>query len=102
MMAATEEAAGAKPAAATKGLATFRSYRVTATLALQPGATVRLNPAQARDRKHNLAPIGSGSLFKVCQPVEFKAGETVGLAAVAKTDLGKVVALETADASKPA
>ena len=77
----------------------MKMYRVTGgVLALPPATTLRLPLAAARERGHLLTGVrDDGDGFVLATTLghqQFKAGEVVGLAAVAKSQVGLVEPLK--------
>lgn len=52
--------------------------RIIALTTLGPGAVLTLTPAQVRDRRHALAPLGEDR-YAVVAAVQFKVGEVLGV-----------------------
>jgi len=73
--------------------------RVLSAVTFAAGTRLALDPRQAGARQHAVRPLGKG-LFEVSQPVQFKAGETLGV----ESDVPKALfeALEGDGIPKPA
>jgi hypothetical protein len=70
--------------------------RATTTLPLGPGAILTLTGRQASRRAHALQHLG-GDRYQVTQPVQFKAGEELGV----EGDLPKALADQIEGGDKP-
>lgn len=57
----------------------MRKYIATAPVSFHPGAVLLLSEAQAATRGHALQSLGDGR-YAVQSPVQFKAGEEIGVA----------------------
>lgn len=65
-------------------------YRVVATLSLFTGSVVGLSEAQHEPRESHLHARGDG-VYEVTAPVQFKAGEELGVVDAPKALLGSVM-----------
>lgn len=76
---------------------------VSGVLAVSQGATLDLSDEQARSRRHNLDPAtgeGGAALpgrFVARVPLQFRAGEELGVSEIAKGQLDQVEILDPAD-----
>lgn len=70
---------------------------VAGVLNVSAGARISLKPAQASPRAHNLEKVkGEKGLFVALVPLQFKAGEVLGVDEVAKGQLEQVEILDAA------
>ena len=83
----------------------MKRYRTKKTLRIY-GGRVGLSEDQAHRRRMSIKPIGR-DVYEVMRPVEFKAGEIIGLDAVSKSmggyvdDLAAAARAEKKAAKKP-
>lgn len=82
----------------------MQRIKVTAgVLHVSAGARVALSPEQAKVRAHNLKPVdGTDGLFEARVPLQFKKGEELRVAEVAKGQLAQVEFLDAAEPAEPA
>lgn len=76
----------------------MKQYTTTGVVDVYAGL-VGLSDGQARDRAHNLKPVKKG-VFEVVVPIQFKAGETIGLAKPDKAILTRLSAVKKTGAGK--